>query len=48
MKADSVFIRKVITSRNSFMIWIPKDEAEFLSLKENDFVSIGIKKEKPK
>jgi hypothetical protein len=41
---DSVFIKKVVASRNSYLIWIPKDEAEFLDLKNETFVRVGLKK----
>lgn len=45
---DSVFIKKVLKSRKSFVIWIPKDEAEYLELDENTFLRIGLKKMKKK
>ncbi len=45
---DSVFIKKVVLSRNSFVIWIPKDEAEYLELDENAFLRVGLKKLKKK
>ena len=45
---DSVFIKKVLKSRKSFVIWIPKDEAEFLELDENTFLRVGLKKMKKK
>ncbi len=41
---DSVFIKKVVKSRGSFVIWIPKDEAEFLQIKESSFLRVGLKK----
>ncbi len=41
---DSVFIKKVVKSRKSYLIWIPKDEAEYLDIKENSFVRVGLKK----
>jgi hypothetical protein len=41
---DSVFIKKVVKSRESFMIWIPKDEAEFLGISEETFLRVGLKK----
>ena len=41
---DSVFIKKVVSSRNSFLLWIPKDEAEFLELKDGDFIRVCLKK----
>ena len=45
---DSVFIKKVVKSRQSFIIWIPKDEAEYLELDEETFLRIGLKKLKKK
>ena len=46
---DFVFTKKVTVSRNSFIIWIPKDEAEYLELKEGTFLRVGLKKlKKPK
>lgn len=45
---DSVFIKKIKKSRKSFLIWIPKDEAEYLELDENTFVRVGLKKLKLK
>ena len=41
---DSVFIKKVIKSRKSFVIWIPKDEAEYLNINERTFLRVGLKK----
>jgi hypothetical protein len=41
---DSVFIKKIVKSRESFMIWIPKDEAEFLGITEGTFLRVGLKK----
>ena len=41
---DSVFIKKVVKSRKSFIIWIPKDEAEYLDIDENTFLRVGLKK----
>ena len=41
---DSVFIKKVAKSRNSFLIWIPKDEAEYLGIDETVFLRVGLKK----
>ena len=41
---DSVFIKKIVRSRTSYIIWIPKDEAEYLELDENTFVRVGLKK----
>lgn len=41
---DSVFIKKITKSRKSFLIWIPKDEAEYLKINENTFVRVGLKK----
>ncbi len=40
----SVFTKKVVKSRESFIIWIPKDEAEFLDLNEETFLRVGLKK----
>jgi len=45
---DSVFIKKVVKSRDSFVIWIPKDEAEYLGLNEKTFLRVGLKKLKSK
>ena len=45
---DSVFIKKVVKSRQSFIIWIPKDEAEFLELNEETFLRVGLKRLKQK
>ena len=41
---DSVFIKKIVKSRKSFIIWIPKDEAEYLGINEDTFVRVGLKK----
>lgn len=41
---DSVFIKKVVKSRNSYIIWVPKDEAEYLELNENVFLRVGLRK----
>ena len=43
-EADCVFTKKVVSSRNSYLIWIPKDEAEFLDLKDGDFLRVELKK----
>ena len=45
---DSVFIKKITKSRKSFLIWIPKDEAEYLEICEGTFVRVGLKKLKSK
>ncbi len=45
---DSVFIKKITKSRESYLIWVPKDEAEYLELDENTFVRVGLKKLKRK
>ena len=45
---DSVFTKKVVKSRKSFIIWIPKDEVEYLDIDENTFVRVGLKKLKQK
>jgi hypothetical protein len=45
---DSVFIKKIVKSRKSFIIWIPKDEAEYLKIDEETFVRVGLKKLKTK
>ena len=45
---DSVFIKKVKKSRKSFLVWIPKDEAEYLRLNEDTFLRVGLKKLKGK
>lgn len=41
---DSVFIKKIVKSRESYLIWIPKDEAEYLELNDETFVRVGLKK----
>jgi antitoxin component of MazEF toxin-antitoxin module len=41
---EANFIKKVVVSRNSYLLWIPKDEAEFLGLTEGDFVKVSLKK----
>lgn len=41
---DSVFIKKVSKSRDSFLIWIPKDEADYLGINDNTFLRVGLKK----
>lgn len=41
---DSVFIKKVVKSRESFVIWIPKDEAEYLGINDKTFLRVGLKK----
>lgn len=41
---DSVFIKKIVKSRKSFLIWIPKDEAEYLDIDEKTFLRVGLKK----
>lgn len=45
---DSVFIKKVTKSRDSFIIWIPKDEAEYLNINDKTFLRVGLKKLKQK
>lgn len=45
---DSVFIKKVSKSRDSFILYIPKDEAEYLGINEDTFVRVGLKKLKSK
>lgn len=45
---DSVFIKKIVKSRKSFLVWIPKDEAEYLGINEGTFVRVGLKKLKSK
>jgi hypothetical protein len=45
---DSVFIKKIVKSRKSFLIWIPKDEAEYLGIDEKTFVRVGLRKLKSK
>jgi hypothetical protein len=45
---DSVFMKKIVKSRKSYLIWIPKDEAEYLGIKEGTFVRVGLKKLKSK
>jgi hypothetical protein len=44
VECESVFIKKIVKSRNSFLIWVPKDEAEFLDFKDGDFVHVKLKK----
>jgi len=44
LKVDTSFTAKAIKSRNSYMLWIPKNEAELLSLKSRSFIRVGIKK----
>jgi len=44
LKVDTIFTAKAIKSRNSYMLWIPKREAELLSLKEKSFIRVGLKK----
>ena len=44
LKVNTIFTTKTIKSRNSYMLWIPKNEAEFLSLKQGSFVRVGLKK----
>ncbi|MCF7798482.1 hypothetical protein K9M74_01115 [Candidatus Woesearchaeota archaeon] len=48
MEVDTSFVAKAIKSRNSYMLWIPKTEAEFLNIDKGSFVKIGIKKVKQK
>lgn len=48
ISVDAVFTVKAIKSRNSYMIWIPKSEAEFLTLKSGSFIRVGLKKVKQK
>jgi hypothetical protein len=43
-KSGVSFIKKVVRSRNSYLLWIPKDEAEFLDIKDADFVRISLEK----
>ncbi len=38
------FIKKVVKSRNSYLLWIPKDEAEFLDINDSDFVKVSLEK----
>jgi hypothetical protein len=38
------FTRKVIESKSSFMIWIPKEDAELLNLEKGSIVRVGVKK----
>ena len=48
IEVDAIFTVKAIKSRNSYMLWIPKSEAEFLNIKKGSFVRIGLKKVKQK
>jgi len=48
IEVDTIFTAKAIKSRNSYMIWIPKREAEFLDIKKGSFIRIGLKKLKQK
>lgn len=41
---DSVFTKKVAKSRKSYLIWIPRDEVDFLDINENTFLRVGLKK----
>ncbi|MBS3072343.1 hypothetical protein J4477_00740 [Candidatus Pacearchaeota archaeon] len=41
---DSVFIKKAVKSRESFVIWIPKDEAQYLNIDDKTFLRVGLKK----
>jgi hypothetical protein len=43
-KVEVSFIKKIVQSRNSYLLWIPKDEAEFLDIKNNDFVRVSLEK----
>lgn len=40
---DSYFVKRVKKSRNSFLIWIPQNECEYLGITEDSLVKIGIK-----
>ena len=44
LQVDTIFTAKPIKSRNSYMLWIPKREAELLCLKNKSFVRVGLKK----
>jgi len=48
VECDCIFTKKVTQSRNSFIIWIPKDEAEYLDIKDGTFLRVGLKKLKSK
>lgn len=41
---DSVFIKKVVKSRESYLVWIPKDEAEYLGIDDNTYLRVGLKR----
>jgi len=43
-KTGVSFIKKVVKSRNSYLLWIPKDEAEFLDINDSDFVKVSLEK----
>lgn len=45
---EVTFIKKVIKSRNSFLLWIPKDEADYIGFKEGDFIQVKLKRLKKK
>ncbi len=45
---DTTFTAKPIKSRDGFMVWIPKRDIEFLDIKSDEFLKIGIKKVKKK
>jgi len=47
-KGGVSFIKKVVKSRNSYLLWIPKDEAEFLDIDDTDFVRVSLEKLKQK
>ncbi|MBI2128817.1 hypothetical protein HYU07_01125 [Candidatus Woesearchaeota archaeon] len=38
------FIKRVAKSGRGFLIWIPKDVSDYISLKEDDTVEIKIRK----
>lgn len=41
---ELTFTKRVAKSGRGYLVWIPKDVAEFLGIKENDTVEIKIKK----
>ena len=38
------FIKRVAKSGRGFLIWIPKDVSDYMSLKEDDTVEVKIRK----
>ena len=44
MTKELTFTKRVARSGRGYLIWIPKDVADFMPLQTNDFVEIKIKK----